>query len=75
MRKCPFTGCDAVVPSELFGCRKHWRSMPKDLKARIWKLYDAYRAGEIEIRELSKQQADVVAECERRAEIQAGLFS
>lgn len=40
---CHWPGCDAQVPPAMWGCRKHWFSLPKTLRDKIW---DAYRPGQ-----------------------------
>jgi hypothetical protein len=37
--KCPAPGCDADVPSTMFACRPHWRSLPKPIRDEVWRAY------------------------------------
>lgn len=41
--KCRAADCKIEVPLEMFMCRKHWFSLPKRFRDRIWK---AYREGQ-----------------------------
>jgi hypothetical protein len=36
---CHATGCNAAVPPEMWGCKKHWFMVPKPLRDRIWATY------------------------------------
>jgi hypothetical protein len=40
---CHWPGCPIEVPPKLWGCRKHWYTLPQHLRDRIWK---AYRPGQ-----------------------------
>jgi len=40
---CHWPGCGKQVPPALWGCLRHWRMVPKELRDRIW---DAYRPGQ-----------------------------
>lgn len=40
---CHWPGCTQQVPPARWGCRKHWYSLPIDLRNDIWK---AYRPGQ-----------------------------
>lgn len=40
---CHWPGCGKQVPPALWGCLRHWRMIPKELRDRIW---DAYRPGQ-----------------------------
>jgi hypothetical protein len=40
IRKCRIEGCDANHPNNLFCCRHHWFSLPKELQDEIWRTYD-----------------------------------
>jgi hypothetical protein len=62
MRICPFTGCHRRIPSDRFGCRTHWFSLSSELRARVWAAYNAYRAKEIELRELARLQREILKE-------------
>lgn len=43
-RKCPAPGCEERVgPGPSFLCRRHWFTVPKDLRNRIWQLYKSAR--------------------------------
>lgn len=36
---CHWPGCTVEVPPKLWGCRKHWFSLPKQLRDEIWATY------------------------------------
>jgi hypothetical protein len=36
---CHWPGCDKQVPPALWGCPRHWYSLPKTLRDRIWRTY------------------------------------
>lgn len=40
---CHWPGCTEQVPPAMWGCRRHWCRLPKDLRDRIWR---AYRPGQ-----------------------------
>lgn len=40
---CHWPGCTVDVPPAVWGCRKHWYSLPRGLRDRIWA---AYRPGQ-----------------------------
>lgn len=36
---CHWPGCKVQVPPALCGCSKHWYTLPKSLRDRIWATY------------------------------------
>jgi len=36
---CHWPGCTAQVPPAMWGCRKHWYSLPITLRTAIWRSY------------------------------------
>jgi hypothetical protein len=36
---CHWPGCGKEVPPAMWGCKAHWFSLPRDLRARIWATY------------------------------------
>lgn len=36
---CHATDCPRVIPPDMFMCRFHWFSLPKDMRDRIWETY------------------------------------
>jgi hypothetical protein len=36
---CHVPGCKKAVPPHLLMCLKHWTSVPKHLRNRVWKTY------------------------------------
>lgn len=36
---CHWPGCTVKVPPMLWGCRKHWYTLPKPIRDRIWATY------------------------------------
>ena len=57
---CHATECHARVPPEMFMCRRHWFSLPKRLRDRIWA---TYRDGQCDDWEISHAYADAAREC------------
>lgn len=39
MHTCHAFGCPIEIPPKLFMCKKHWFSLPKKLRTRIWAEY------------------------------------
>lgn len=54
---CPHPDCDAEVANEMFACRKHWYSLPQDVRTSIWRAYRQHGVGSTELRE-AHQRAD-----------------
>jgi hypothetical protein len=40
---CHWPGCTAQVPPAVWGCKKHWFKLPRNLREKIW---GAYRIGQ-----------------------------
>ncbi len=59
MHHCHATGCKEPVPPEMFMCRRHWFSLPKTLRNRIW---STYRSGQCDDWNISKAYADAARE-------------
>jgi hypothetical protein len=59
-RKCPFHGCELMVPSTMFACRKHWYSLNVDQQAEIYAAYAAWKCGNITGDELRRRQQAVL---------------
>lgn len=36
---CHWPRCEVVVPPAMWGCKKHWFTIPKRLRDKIWKTY------------------------------------
>jgi hypothetical protein len=39
LHTCPGVGCTEQVDRERLACRRHWYSLPKPLRDRIWSAY------------------------------------
>lgn len=37
--ECHWTTCRVNVPPRLWGCKKHWRMLPRHLQREIWRHY------------------------------------
>lgn len=37
--ECHWPGCGAQVPPAMWGCKKHWFSLPANLRGLIWRTY------------------------------------
>jgi hypothetical protein len=57
---CHATNCKIEVPPEMFMCRKHWSSLPKSLRAKIWR---HYREGQCDDWNPSKEYCETAKEC------------
>lgn len=36
---CHWPGCAVEVPPKLWGCKRHWFALPKEIRDRIWRTY------------------------------------
>jgi hypothetical protein len=34
--KCPHPTCDKMKPLDMYACRKHWASLPRDIQQKIY---------------------------------------
>jgi hypothetical protein len=59
MHTCHATDCGEVVVPEMFMCRRHWFSLPKRLRARIWA---TYRPGQCDDWKISHDYANAARE-------------
>lgn len=57
---CHATDCQVEVPPEMFMCSRHWFSLPKYLRNKIW---TTYRQGQCDDWNISKEYADAAREC------------
>jgi hypothetical protein len=57
---CHWPGCRVEVQPHLWGCWKHWRKLPQDIKDDIWR---SYRKGQ----EVTKDPSREYIEAARRA--------
>jgi len=57
---CHATDCKIGVPPEMFMCRKHWFSLPKNMKDKIWA---AYRVGQCDDMNPSLEYCLIAKEC------------
>lgn len=39
LHRCHATGCTVVVPPTMWGCKRHWFMVPREIRNRIWKTY------------------------------------
>lgn len=60
MHTCHATKCRIKVPPEMFMCRKHWFSLSKDLRDKIWR---HYREGQCDDWNPSKEYCLAEIEC------------
>ena len=37
--ECHWPGCDLQVPPAMWGCKRHWYTLPKALRSEIWRTY------------------------------------
>lgn len=48
---CHWPTCEQEVPPKMWGCRKHWFTLPQNLRSEIWR---TYRPGQ----EITKDPSD-----------------
>ncbi len=58
---CHWPGCKAVVPPRMWGCSRHWFTLPKRLRDKIWA---AYRPGQ----EIDKRPSQAYLEAAKEAQ-------
>lgn len=56
---CHWPSCDVEVPAALWGCKKHWFALPKNLRDAIWR---TYRPGQEITKTPSKAYLEVARE-------------
>lgn len=69
---CHATECEVNVPPEMFMCRKHWFSLPKIMRNKIWRYY---RQGQCEDWSISKEYSEAAKECVRYIANKEGKIS
>ena len=57
---CHATDCTIEIPPEMFMCRKHWFSLPRILRIKIWQ---TYRPGQCDDWNISHEYAKAAREC------------
>ena len=57
---CHATLCEVEVPPEMFMCKRHWFSLPKRLRDKIW---NTYRVGQCDDMNPSKEYCQAAKEC------------
>lgn len=38
--ECHWPDCDQQVPPAMWGCRRHWYMLPKELRNAVWEAYE-----------------------------------
>lgn len=56
---CHWPGCTIEVAPKLWGCRKHWFTLPKHLRDKIWAIY---RPGQEISKDPSNEYIDAAVE-------------
>jgi hypothetical protein len=59
---CHWPGCDAQVPPAKWGCLKHWRLIPKELRDEIWA---CFRPGQEKTQSPSREYIAVALKVQR----------
>lgn len=59
---CHWPGCTTKVKPAMWGCRKHWFMLPKELRDRIWK---TYRPGQEKTKDPSRDYLRAAADAQR----------
>lgn len=60
MRQCPFAGCKAEVPHNLFACRKHWFMLNQKQRNTIHAAYADYCEHKIGLEALRMVQRAII---------------
>jgi hypothetical protein len=60
--KCHWPGCDKEVPPKLWGCSKHWFTLPKSIRDKIW---STYRTGQEFSKKPSTEYLEAAAEAQK----------
>lgn len=61
---CHWPGCTQHVPPAMWGCKRHWFTLPKELRDRVWA---AYRPGQEVTLTPSREYLQVADEVQRWA--------
>lgn len=67
---CHAAGCSYRVPPEMFMCKRHWYSLPKQMRDRIWQ---TYREGQCDDWQISSEYADAAREAVKWLGIKEGI--
>ena len=59
MHTCHATDCPQRVPPEMFMCKRHWFSLPKRMRDRIWA---TYRPGQCDDWNITQAYSDAAKE-------------
>lgn len=59
---CHWPGCEKVVPPAMWGCSRHWFTLPQQLRMKIWR---AYVKGQEITKTPSQEYIDVALEVQR----------
>ncbi len=46
MHDCPAPGCPQRVPFHIFACKRHWFTIPNELRARLYHEWDENPGGD-----------------------------
>ena len=67
---CHATGCKTRVPQTMFMCKRHWFSLPKPMRDRIW---DTYREGQCKDWQISHEYANAARDAVRYIAAKEGV--
>lgn len=59
---CHATGCNVEVPPEMFMCKRHWFSLPKPMRTKVWA---TYRPSQCDDWQISHEYANAAREAVR----------
>jgi len=59
---CHWPGCTQSVPPAMWGCKRHWFMLPKNLRDKIW---EAYKPGQEIKKNPTKKYIKVVQEVQK----------
>lgn len=60
LRQCPFHGCNIRIPGSVFACRRHWFSLNRAERLKVYDSYGRWQAGELSLEELRAIQQQVL---------------
>ena len=60
--ECHWPECKTQVPPAMWGCKKHWFTLPKSLRDKVWAVYNI---GQEIDRTVSKEYAEVAEEVQK----------
>jgi hypothetical protein len=66
---CHATECPVAVPPAMFMCKRHWFSLPRHLRAWVWR---TYRPGQEDDKRPSREYCEAAKACVEHVAAQEG---